>query len=168
MLLKKINKTRYRRHLNIIIVGCIVFLTVFSLLSAQILISLLSDAQSPHFYHNLGGLVLSALLLGGLLSHYKQHEFMHEVAYVWDLKQQLNKITRKLHRIEKAAREGDENAMLALHFSYTGSAQLWQLDDNNITLEELEKSKQQLQQLCDQYNVQLNIDQYHMRLLKKY
>lgn len=69
-------------------------------------------------------------LCGLLMGRIRHHPFLAEVRYVWELKQRLNRISRKLRNIEAAARESDKNAMLALQFSYAGSRQLWQLDVN--------------------------------------
>ena len=62
---------------------------------------------------------------------------MTEVVYVWDLKQALNKINRRMPKLKKAAQAGSTNALLAIHYSYAGSRLLWQLDDNTIVMEEL-------------------------------
>lgn len=42
-----------------------------------------------------------------------------------------------LHKIKAAAQQGDVNAMIVLNFSYEGSEQLWQLDDNTLMMEDL-------------------------------
>ena len=78
----------------------------------------------------------------------------------------LNKVTRILHKLKKLAEHGDANAMLALHFSYSGSRQLWQLDDNNITMDELGKSQTELDELAKKYQVKLDLRDYHRDLLK--
>ena len=91
---------------------------------------------------------------------------MTEVAYVWDLKQSLNKITRVMRKLKIAADQGDQNAMNALQFSYDGSRQLWLLDDNVLTLESLDHCQKELDQLAIKYDFMLDADNYHSDQLK--
>ena len=62
---------------------------------------------------------------------------MVEVVYVWDLKQQLNKIRRKQRKIEAAIENNDKDAMIIMNFMLHGSKQLYELDDNTITMDDL-------------------------------
>jgi len=166
MQLKEINKQRYRRHLNITIIACIGTLVVGSLGIAQLLIALFPSQTGSHFMWNLIGVIATSGILAATLLKVKHHDFLTEVAYVWDLKMALNKVTRILHKLKKLAEHGDANAMLALHFSYSGSRQLWQLDDNNITMDELGKSQTELDELAKKYQVKLDLRDYHRDLLK--
>ena len=166
MQLKEINKQRYRRHLNITIIACISTLVVGSLTIAQLLIAFFPSQTGSHFMWNLIGVIATSGLLVAVLLKYKHHDFMTEVAYVWDLKMALNKVTRVLHKLKKLAQHGDADAMLALHFSYSGSRQLWQLDDNNITMDELGKSQAELDALANKYQVKLDLADYHSDQLK--
>ena len=93
---------------------------------------------------------------------------MYEVAYVWDLKQALNRITRKMMAIKKASKEGDIDAMLAMQFSYSGSKQLWTLDDNTITMEDLSMWQAELDALAREHQVELDITKYDERILTKF
>ena len=72
-----------------------------------------------------------------VLQRFRQHSFMHEVVYVWDLKQNLNRIYRKQRKVEAKVEEGDQEAMIIMNFQYRGSKQLYELDDNTITMEGL-------------------------------
>ncbi|OXS15339.1 hypothetical protein CGX12_09510 [Zobellella denitrificans] len=168
MKLTPIDKTRYRRHLNLVFVGCALVLAALSLAISQLLIRVFPSPDGGHFHWNLLGVVAGALILGGGLSRLRRHPFLAEVVYVWELKQQLNKISRKLRRIEAAARQGDRNAMLALQFSYAGSRQLWQLDDNTIVMDELAAKQAELDQLAGRHGLVLNADDYDPRLLERF
>ncbi|ATG73858.1 hypothetical protein AN401_08290 [Zobellella denitrificans] len=168
MKLTPIDKTRYRRHLNLVFVGCALVLAALSLAISQLLIRVFPSPDGGHFHWNLLGVVAGALILGGGLSRLRHHPFLAEVVYVWELKQQLNKISRKLRRIEAAARQGDRNAMLALQFSYAGSRQLWQLDDNTIVMDELAAKQVELDQLAERHGLVLNADDYDQRLLERF
>jgi len=166
MLLIEIDKSRYRRHLNILLAIGIGFLLLSSLGIAQLLIALFPAEQGTHFHWNLLGVILSVLIIVVAFNANKQHPFLHEVVYVLDLKHALNLISRKMGKLQQAARMGDKNALLALQFSYTGSRKLWLLDDNTITLERLESSQAELNALLLKYELTVDITQYNSELLK--
>ncbi|MBA5763188.1 DUF3087 domain-containing protein [Vibrio sp. 404] len=168
MQLKNIDKQLYRSRLNIVIVACIASLAISSLAISQVLIQLFPSEFGSHFYWNLLGVVASAIILVFTLLKLKTHPKMHEVAYVWDLKQALNLIYRKNRKLLAAAKQGNVDAMLALQFSYEGSRQLWQLDDNTITLSNLNDAQLQLDNWVKEYNVELDISSYHSGLLKAF
>ena len=137
MQLIEINKARYQRHLNLVIVGCICGLVMGSLGISQTLIGLFPDESGSHFNWNLLGVVIASVTIAWLLNKYRTHDFLSEVVYVWDLKQSLNKINRRMPKLKAASLQGNLDALLAIHYSYAGSRLLWQLDDNTIVMEEL-------------------------------
>ncbi|MFC3093837.1 DUF3087 domain-containing protein [Alteromonas sediminis] len=168
MQLKKINKARYRKHLNIVIVSCIASLLVGSLGIAQLLIFLFPDQEGSHFHWNLLGVIVSAITIGAVLNKWRNHPFMAEVTYVWELKQTLNYIARKLPKLNQAAEEGDVTAMNAMQFSYAGSRFLWQLDDNTLVMDELAISQAKLDALAAKHNVTLNADRFEKQDLARF
>ena len=168
MQLIKINKARYRRHLNIVIVGCIAGLLVGSLVVSQTLIALFPDASGSHFHWNLAGAVAAAMLIGVVLNKYRSHDFMTEVVYVWELKKALNKINRKMLKLKVAGRAGNVDALLAIQYSYAGSRLLWQLDDNTLVMDDLVIAQIELDNLAAQYQVTLNPDDYDEAILKQF
>ena len=168
MLLIDIDKTRYRRHLNIVIAACISFLVVSSLAIAQTLIYFFPAQQGTHFHWNLMGVITSVLIVATVVKVNKAHPFLNEVLYVWELKHALNLITRKMNKLTQAAKMGDANAMLAMQFSYTGSRQLWMLDDNTITMSRLDKYQSELDELLLKYNITLDLDQYNSESLQNF
>lgn len=168
MQLKTIDKQLYRSRLNIIIVSCIVVLAALSLSVSQVLIQLWPSESGSHFSWNLLGVIVAAIIVVMSLLKLKAHPKMREVAYVWDLKQELNRIYRKNRKLLAAAKEGNADAMLALHFSYEGSRQLWQLDDNTITISSLNTAQTQLDEWANEFNVQLDIRDYHTDLLTQF
>jgi len=168
MQLIQIDKARYRKHLNRVIAGCAAGLAVGSLAISQTLIALLPDESGSHFHWNLTGVAITSLAIGWLLNKYRTHSFMTEVVYVWELKQALNKITRKMPKLKAAGREGNADALLAIHYSYAGSRLLWQLDDNTITMDELAIKQTELDSVAAKYNVTLNADEYDANILKQF
>ncbi|MDO6637818.1 DUF3087 domain-containing protein [Pseudoalteromonas carrageenovora] len=168
MQLIQIDKARYRKHLNRVIAGCAAGLAVGSLAISQTLIALFPDESGSHFHWNLTGVVITSLAIGWLLNKYRTHSFMTEVVYVWELKQALNKITRKMPKLKAAGREGNADALLAIHYSYAGSRLLWQLDDNTITMDELAIKQTELDSVAAKYNVTLNANEYDASILKQF
>ena len=121
MQLIEINKARYQRHLNLVIVGCICGLVMGSLGISQTLIGLFPDESGSHFNWNLLGVVIASVTIAWLLNKYRTHDFLSEVVYVWDLKQSLNKINRRMPKLKAASLQGNLDALLAIHYSYAGS-----------------------------------------------
>ncbi|KPH94332.1 hypothetical protein AMS58_12460 [Pseudoalteromonas porphyrae] len=168
MQLIQIDKARYRRHLNRVIIGCGLALAVGSLAISQTLIALFPDESGSHFHWNLIGVVITSLTIGWALNKYRTHDYMTEVVYVWELKQALNKITRKLAKLKAAGREGNPDALLAIHYSYAGSRLLWQLDDNTITMDELAIKQAELDSVAAKFNVSLDANNYDPAILKQF
>lgn len=168
MKLQEINKTRYRNHLNKVIAGCIAALVIGSLGIAQALIAVFPSEQGSHFYWNLAGVVVTCLLIASVLKKYKHHDFMTEVTYVWELKKQLNHITRKMRKLKAAVDQGDVVAMQIINYSYAGSRQLWQLDDNTITMEELSVWQAELDSKAREVNETLNANKFDPESLANY
>ena len=168
MQLININKERYRRHLNYVIFACVATLLIGSLGISQTLIALFPDESGSHFHWNLTGVIVTSLIIGLLLNKYKSHNFMTEVAYVWELKKALNRINRRMLKLKAAAQEGDIDAMLAINYSYAGSRLLWQLDDNTIIMAQLAIDQAALDSLAVKSHLTLDIEKYDDSVLKKF
>jgi len=137
MQLREINKTRYRKHLRIVFAGIAAALLIITVATSTLFIYFFSSPEASHFFHNLAGVATAAAIVIFVLNKVRQHPFMFEVVYVWDLKQQLNRIYRKQHKIEVLVEDNDHDAMIIMNFMYRGSKQLYELDDNTITMEAL-------------------------------
>jgi|TARA_B110000091_G_C13719558_1_gene434160 hypothetical protein len=168
MQLIEINKARYQRHLNLVIVGCICGLVMGSLGISQTLIGLFPDESGSHFNWNLLGVVIASVTIAWLLNKYRTHDFLSEVVYVWDLKQSLNKINRRMPKLKAASLQGNLDALLAIHYSYAGSRLLWQLDDNTIVMEELAIQQAELDRIALEYHLTLNLNDYDESILKQF
>ena len=64
MQLIQINKARYRKHLNRVIVGCAASLAIGSLAISQTLIALFPDESGSHFHWNLLGVIVTSIGIG--------------------------------------------------------------------------------------------------------
>ena len=137
MKLVEIDKARYRKHLNIVFVGMAAFTLVIALGTSALLIHFFSTPEQSHFAHNLIGVVIAAAIVVYALLKLREHPFMKEVVYVWDLKQILNRIHRKQRKLQSAVEANDHDALIIMNYQYRGSKHLYQLDDNTITIDEL-------------------------------
>ncbi|MDT8282534.1 MAG: DUF3087 family protein [Gammaproteobacteria bacterium] len=168
MRLREIDKTRYRKTLRVIITGMIAALMILSLSVSTLLIRLFSTPQAPHFWFNLAGVAAAALSIIIALLKFRTHPFMTEVAYVWDLKQQLNRIYRKQRKIEADVENDDHNAMIIMRFMYRGSKQLYELDDNTITMEGLNNKIKLLDKRMAAAGLDLSTDSYRPAMLDQF
>ena len=137
MQLVDIDKTRYRKHLHVVFAGIVVALLAISISSSAVLIELFSTPGKSHFWLNVAGVVIAVAVVVAILQKLRSLPFMHEVVYVWDLKMMLNRIYRKERTWESAAEAGDHTALIVLNFFYRGSKQLYELDDNLVTIDVL-------------------------------
>ncbi|MEE2002563.1 DUF3087 family protein [Alkalimonas sp. MEB108] len=168
MQLKTIHKERYRNRLNRIIIASILALAGISLGSSTLLIQLFSAPGAGNFWLNFTGVVLGCLVVGTALKRLKSHPYFFEVAYIWDLKHELNLIQRKLKAIQIAADRLEPEALTILAFSYAGSRLIWQLDDNTLVLSELNKADNALQQKIADAGLRISAEDYRRQLLEKF
>jgi hypothetical protein len=168
MRLREIDKTRYRKHLKVVFAGMIAALIVFSISTSTLLIYLFSTPEVEHFWYNLAGVGAAAIIIVFVLLKLRSHPFMVEVAYVWDLKQQLNRIYRKQRKIEAAVENNDHDAMIIMNFLYRGSKQLYQLDDNTITMEGLDSRISVLDKRMQAAGLSVSTDSYEPAMLDRY
>jgi hypothetical protein len=168
MQLIKIDKIRYRRHLNRVIAACIAALVIGSLAISQTLIALFPDESGSHFHWNLLGVIVTSIAIGFTLHKFRHHDYMTEVVYVWELKQALNKINRKMIKLKPAAEQGNVDALIAIQYSYAGSRLLWQLDDNTIIMDDLAIAQVELDRLIEKYQLSVNPNDYNEAMLKQF
>ena len=168
MKIEDIDKSRYRKHLNWVIVTAGLSFAALSLILAQATIFFFTDREGSHFAINLGGVVLAMIIVGSVLNKIKQHPFMYEVYYVWRLKQQINYVTRKLKAVEAAAEDNQVQAIHTLLFYYRACRQLYLLDDNTIVMDELGIKSAALDAKIESLQLQLNVDDYQQSFLDQF
>ncbi len=185
MQLIDIDKVRYRKHLNIVIVAFISSLLVLSLLFGTVLISLFANVgdvneflptvndavqaePDSNFRFNLLGVMLALFANGAILYKVKNSAFFTEIYYVWQVKQIQNLVYRKLKKIKLAAKNGEETAMIILSFYYQSQLQIYKLDDNTITLSTIENHQQQLNDLIAKSGLTISAEQFDKSLIATY
>lgn len=168
MQLKDINKERYAKHYKQVMFMVVAVLAVVSLTVSTVLIQLIGGPDGENFWLNVAGVVVGALVVAAGFRKYRRHEYMYEVVYVWDLKQMLNKIYRKQKAIKAAVAGGDREAMIIMNWSYTGSRQLYRLDNNTITMEELNKAASELESTIAEHGFEISTDDFDPRMLERF
>ncbi len=168
MKLRQIDKRRYSKHYKIVFAAIVIELIAVSLVSSTLLISLLGSPDESHFILNLVGVVVAVLLVLYAVYRFRGHPFMDEVVYVWNLKKQLNLIYRKQHKIEPLIEDNNVDAMVIMNYMYQGSKQLYELDDNTITLGDLAIKARHLNTKLEEKELKLTADDYYSGLLDQF
>ena len=167
MKLREIDKQRYSKRYKIVFAVIVIELIVVSIASSTLLISWFSTPEETHLILNLTGVVFAAFLASYVLYRFRNHPFMEEMVYVWNLKKQLNQIYRKQHKIEPLIEDNNVDAMIIMNYMYHGSKQLYELDDNTITLSNLAAKSRLLDAKIEELNIKLTTDDYHPDLLRQ-
>ena len=168
MQLREIDKTRYRKHLRVVFAGIVAVLLTITVSASTLFIYFFSSPEASHFWHNLAGVIAAAAIVIFVLNKLRHHPFMFEVVYVWDLKQQLNRIYRKQHKIEAVVEDNDHDAMIIMNFMYRGSKQLYELDDNTITMGGLLSKIRVLDKRMEAAGLSLSTDSYYPLMLDRF
>ncbi|WP_210474098.1 DUF3087 family protein [Vibrio crassostreae] len=174
MKLKKINKEEYRKKMNLLLVSLVGSLAVFAIVFGTILIDLFGSGQSiagestGNFHLNVLGVILSVALNAFIASRVKGHDYFKEALYVWNLKQIHNQIYRKLKRIQPKAEQGDRDALTILYFYYTTQKQVYDLDNNTLTIKIVQQSLDNILELSEKWSIELDIEAFSKDLIAKF
>ncbi|CAK2954510.1 DUF3087 family protein [Vibrio crassostreae] len=174
MKLQKINKEEYRKKMNLLLVSLVGSLAVFAIVFGTILIDLFGSGQSiagestGNFHLNVLGVILSVALNAFIVSRVKGHDYFKEALYVWNLKQIHNQIYRKLKRIQPKAEQGDRDALTILYFYYTTQKQVYDLDNNTLTIKTVQQSLDNILELSEKWSIELDIEAFSKDLIEKF
>lgn len=168
MQLINIDKKRYRKNLNIIIASFIGTLLLLALIFGQLLILAFGQEGVSNFSYNLLGVILSLLACAAVLHTQKHSLFFKEIYYVWQVKQLQNLIYRKLKKIKIGVSNDEPNALIILLFYYQSLKQVYELDDNILTIATINKNLEDLQTVIANKELNANADQFDKRLLNIY
>ncbi|MBY7728722.1 DUF3087 family protein [Vibrio splendidus] len=173
MKLQKINKEEYRKKMNLLLVSLVGSLALFAIVFGSILIELFGSAGSVtgeatgNFHLNVLGVILSVALNAFIASRLKGHDYFKEALYVWNLKQMHNQIYRKLKRIQPKAEQGDREALTILYFYYTTQKQVYDLDNNTLTIKTVQQSLDNIVELSEKWSIELDIEAFSKDLVAK-
>ena len=166
MEIKQINKDIYKKKVNLVIGGFVALLAISSLAFSTLLIVLFGNTEvvpeqsTGNFHWNLIGVVLAVATSLSLLNHIKTRPYMEEVLYVWKLKQLHNKIFRKLKSIKAAASNDDVKALTTLKFYYKTQQQVFELDNNTLTMSSVNKELEAIEQIEAAQSLDLDITSF--------
>ncbi len=150
MKLMDVDKGRYRQRVNRVIALFVAALAILSVALGSLLITLFghdtpqADGSTGNFVLNLMGVLLALALCSAVLHGLRRHPYLDEVFYVWQLKQWNNRIYRNQKAVETRADAGDQEALTVLCFYALAQQQVYRLDDNTLTLSEVEGRLQRL------------------------
>lgn len=178
MKLLQIEKEVYRQRLNRVILGFIIVLAIlavgfgtllieiFSPLEAGVLMQEGSNTQSSNFKFNFLGVIMAVLACAAILHSLKTTTYFHEIYYVWQLKQIQNKIYRKLKTIKKQAFENDNhNALVILSFYYHSLKQVYQLDDNTLTITTVNRELEKLKEFLEMKDITIEHEHFDQSMI---
>ncbi|MCF7477918.1 DUF3087 domain-containing protein [Vibrio sp. J2-4] len=166
MEIKKINKDIYKKKVKLVIGGFVALLAISSLAFSTLLIVLFGNTEvvpeqsTGNFHWNLIGVLLAVATSLSLLNQIKTRPYMEEVLYVWKLKQLHNKIFRKLKSIKAAASNDDVKALTTLKFYYKTQQQVFELDNNTLTMNSVNKELEAIEQIEAAQSLDLDITSF--------
>jgi hypothetical protein len=163
--LRKIDKATYKKRLNQVQGGAVVALFALSLSLSELYRALWADGESS-FWLNAAGVVTAALLVAGVFRFIKAKPWMSDIVYTWELKKELNRIYRHTKYVEAGLAEQREEAFKVHYFSLHGSRHLYQIEDNTLTLPELNEKIDELDQQLEAAGLSVSITDYEPWLLE--
>lgn len=170
MKLQAIEKAVYRKKLNIVSVGFIAVFALLSLIFGTILVAtfgepIVDPETQSNFRYNLLGVILGLVTMAMIANTIKGHKYLQEVYYIWQLKQIHNSIYRKLAKIKAKQIEGDDNAKIILAFYYKTLKQVYELDNNTLTISNVNMEINKLQQQLGIEEFDRYVEQFDKKLL---
>ena len=168
MKLQTIDKALYRKRLNILLVVSIAVLLITSLSVSNILIaSFGSEVEGDNFWWNLIGVVAGLVVISGLFKVMVTKPFMAEVNYVRSLKKEMNRIYRSSKKLQAALEVDNENAIIISYFNLQACKQVYQLDNNTLTMDELNEKIRLLDEKIAVLGLTISVEDYQSDLLKQ-
>ncbi|NMP31570.1 DUF3087 family protein [Thalassotalea sp. M1531] len=173
MNIQTINKSTYRKRLNHVSVGFVLVFALFALIFGSFFIwafaEPITDPETQsNFRYNLAGVVLALATMAMIANSIKRHKYLQEIYYVWQLKQLHNRIYRKLANIKAKQIEGDDNAKITLAFYYKTLKQVYELDNNTLTISNVNLEINKLQQHLGVEEFDVMAEQFDKKLLDSF
>lgn len=166
MKLQTIDKRLYRKRLNILIAVCLVMLLAISLSVSSLLISVWgSEVDGDNFIWNLSGVVVAAVVVFFVLKALSTKPFMAEINYVRGLKREMNRIYRSSKKLQAALEENNKDAMIISYFNLQASKQVYQLDNNTLTMEELNQKITALDEKISALGLSISVEDYQPEMV---
>lgn len=166
MRLENIDKPLYKKRLNWFQGSLVVALLALSVGLSQLYIFLWSTGGS-NFWLNVAGVATAVVLLAVVVNRIKDKPFMYEIMYVWRLKNELMRVYRHTKPLDAALAKGESYAYIIKYFHLHGSKHLYQLEDNTVTMDELNRQIREFDQVLAERHLSISAEDYHPDLLLK-
>jgi hypothetical protein len=141
-------------------------LLVVSLSVSSVLITFFgSDVDGDNFWWNLVGVLSGLLVMAGLFRFLASQPFMAEINYVRRLKREMNRIYRSSKKVQAAADNNNKAALIITYFNLQASKQVYELDNNTLTLDELNEKISLLDEKLSGLNMSITVADYRSELL---
>ncbi|HAS6363343.1 TPA: DUF3087 domain-containing protein [Vibrio vulnificus] len=167
--MRQINKEEYRKKGNIVIVAFLLAFACSAIAFSTLLIALFGKTEivegesTGNFVWNLLGVVIAFISTLSIMNQIKTHRYFDELLYVWKLKQTHLKIYRKLNILKNAAHnehnEHNEKAITILKFYYQTQQQVFELDNNTLTIKSVLNELERIRQWEESHRV-LNVSDF--------
>ena len=168
MQLREIDKILYRKRMNIILACTVIILLVTSLTVSNTLIAAFgSEVDGDNFWWNVIGVIAGLSVVGIAYKIFGKSSLMDEVNYVRNLKAEMNRIYRSSKKINAALEEDDKTAMIISYFNLQASKQVYQLDNNTLTMDELNEKIRVLDAQIESLGFEISTDDYRPELIKQ-
>lgn len=168
MKLQQVDKVAYKKHVNILMVITVVVLLATSLSVSNILIALFgSGIDGDHFWLNLMGVVAGLAVISVVYKVVLAKPFMADVNYVRNLKKEMNHIYRHSKVLQEKIAEDDETALIIAFFNLKASKQVYELDNNTLTIDELNERIRVLDEQIERLGLDIGVEDYKPELLAK-
>tara|TARA_R110001592_G_scaffold216572_2_gene470185 strand:+ start:1018 stop:1554 length:537 start_codon:yes stop_codon:yes gene_type:complete len=174
MKLVNINKSQYRSVNNQVQIGLVATLAIFSVILGQLMIYFFGVKPLPgaeatgNFHLNFTGVILALMVCVFLIRNLRSKPKFYEVYYVWQLKQLQNKIYRKLKSIQLAAKDNNRDALVILRFYYQSLALVYELDNNTLTISNVNNELDKLQKCIDAAGISVDADEFTPDMLQAF
>lgn len=166
MALPVIDKARYKKRLNWLQGSAVVLLMLSALLFSNLLVSHYGSDGS-NLWLNATAVLLSVLLLSLIFAVLKHQPWMADIRYIMQLKQRLNRIYRASKAVDAAVANDQKNGLIVRYFSLHASKYLYQLEDNTLTLEELQQQIDDLDEQIARLQLTIGLDDYSDDILQQ-
>ncbi|EJE8549623.1 DUF3087 domain-containing protein [Vibrio vulnificus] len=164
--MRQINKEEYRKKGNIVIVAFLLAFACSAIAFSTLLIALFGNTEivegesTGNFVWNLLGVLIAFVSALSIMNQIKTQRYFDELLYVWKLKQSHLKIYRKLNILKNAAHnEHNEKAITILKFYYQTQQQVFELDNNTLTIKSVLNELERIRQWEESHRV-LNVSDF--------
>lgn len=166
MTLPVINKARYKKRLNWLQGSAVVLLMLSALLLSNVLVNRYGT-EGSNLWLNATAVLLSVLLLSLIFTFIKQQPWMTDIRFIMQLKQRLNRIYRATKAVDAAVASDQRNGLIVRYYSLHASHYLYTLEDNTLTLEDLEQQIAALDEQIMRLQFTIRLDDYSDDILQQ-